>query len=385
MNSTLKLFRIFGIDIKLHFSWWFVFALLVWSLYSTFFPQFFPDNTSQTYLFMSIIAALLLFVSVLLHELSHSLVAQAKKIKVESITLFFFGGVAGISDEDMSPKSEFMMAIAGPLFSLVLAAVFYGIMKLNLGIIWNAITFYLYQLNFVLALFNLIPGFPLDGGRAFRAILYWHYKDLKKATKIAVAGGKLFAGILIFLGILQLIVQIGSGLWLIILGGFLYFISGLSYEQVVFKEILGKIAVTELMVKKVTMLNPKNSFAEFAQKYSNSEQEVFVIEDKSFAGILDARRIEKMSPEMQKRINLKEVALPLNTVKGLQKSDNAYTAFKRFSEENLEILPVYDKRKIVGFITRRVLMHRLIWTLKYNIQGKATSKVIKEAHQKLKK
>src|SRR3989338_1988486 len=139
MRGATKLFRIFGIDVQLHFSWWFVFALLAWSLSSSFFPQYFPGLENQAYWIMGIISVILLFVSVLLHELSHSLVAKAKKVKVESITLFFFGGVASIDDEDLKPSTEFLMAIAGPLFSLLLFWVFYLIYFLNGNLFWTAI------------------------------------------------------------------------------------------------------------------------------------------------------------------------------------------------------------------------------------------------------
>ncbi len=378
MNSSWRIARIFGIDIKLHLTWWFVFVLVIWSLSSSFFPQFFPGYGAKTYIFMGIMATILLFLSVLLHELSHCLVAKARRIRVESITLFFFGGVAGISDEDISPGSELLMALAGPIFSLLLAALFFGITLLTTSAIIVAISFYLYQLNLVLALFNLIPGFPLDGGRALRAILNAYYHDLKRATKIAVFGGKLFAGVLVFFGILQLWNQTSSGLWLLLLGGFLYVMAGASYEQVLFKDVLNKIFVSELMSKKIISLKPTHKFSEFTQKYSNSEEEVFLVKDKNFSGILDARRIQKTSREAQERMTLKQLALPLNAVKGLQKEDTAYTAFKRFAEENMEILPVYQKSKIVGYLTRRVLMHRLIWSLKYGVQSKASSKFNKK-------
>ena len=232
MRGAHTLFRIFGIDIRLHFSWWFIFILLTWSLSTSFFPQFFPGQTQMMYWTMGILSSLLLFISVLLHELSHSLVAMAKNIKVESITLFFFGGVAGIEKEDMEPSAEFMMAIAGPLFSLLLAGIFYFINTHNGNILLSAITSYLYQLNFVLAVFNLVPGFPLDGGRAFRAILFAYYKDLKKATRIAAAGGKVVAGLLIVLGLFGMVTGTGGGLWFILLGVFLYFLAGMSYEQI---------------------------------------------------------------------------------------------------------------------------------------------------------
>src|SRR3990167_1069198 len=222
MRGTTRLFRLFGIDVQLHFSWWFVFALLAWILSSSFFPQYFPDLENKTYWAMGIISVLLLFVSVLLHELSHSLVAKAKKIKVESITLFFFGGVASIDDEDLKPSTEFLMSIAGPLFSLFLSVIFYLIYSLNGNIFWTAITFYLYQLNLILAIFNLVPGYPLDGGRAFRAILHAYYRDIKKATRIAVLGGRAFAVFLILFGIISITGGSG-GLWFILLGGFLYY------------------------------------------------------------------------------------------------------------------------------------------------------------------
>src|SRR3989344_4695935 len=146
MKEGIRIFTIFGIDVKLHYSWWFIFILLTWSLATSFFPIYFPGSTARTYWLMSVIASLLLFLSVLLHELSHSLVARAKKITVRSITLFFFGGVAGIDSEDMKPSSEFLMAIAGPLFSLLLAGIFYVIYISTGNGIVTAITFYLYQL-----------------------------------------------------------------------------------------------------------------------------------------------------------------------------------------------------------------------------------------------
>ncbi len=145
MVKTLKIMKIFGIDVRLHYSWWFIFLLLTWSLATTYFPEFYKDASTLTYWLMGLSAAVLLFLSVLLHELSHSLVARARNIKVESITLFFFGGVAGITKEDMKPSSEFLMAIAGPLFSLVLGIIFLLINLSNGNGIISAITQYLYQ------------------------------------------------------------------------------------------------------------------------------------------------------------------------------------------------------------------------------------------------
>ena len=363
--KSLKIFRIFGIDIKLHYSWWIVFVLLAWILTTNFFPAFFPEQTSQQYWLMGILASLLLFVSVLLHELAHALVAKSRKIKVESITLFFFGGVAGITSEDMKPSSEFLMAIAGPIFSIVLAALFFLLFKLDGNITLTAISFYLYQLNFILAIFNLIPGYPLDGGRAFRAILYWHYKDLKKATLIASKGGKIFAGVLIILGILGMISGQGSGIWFILLGGFIYFIAGTSYEQVVIKEVLDKVKVKELLQKKIPTVKGKMNLNQLVEKYKDTEHTVFLVKGKGFKGILDTKAIDKASLRMQKMMKLQDLALSLSSVKSIQDDENCYKAFVKLAKEKYTLLPVKKGKKHIGFIGQKVLMHHLVWELKF--------------------
>jgi len=381
----MKLFKVFGIDIKLHFSWWFVFILIAWMLSGSFFPQFFPGHTLIMYWTMGITASLLLFVSVLLHELSHSLVAKTKHIGVESITLFFFGGVAGITREDMKPSSEFQMAIAGPLFSFLLAGIFFLIHKYDVHFFITAITDYLFKLNLILAIFNMIPAFPLDGGRALRAILHAYYKDLKKATHIAATGGKFFAGFLVFLGIFSLISGAGNGLWFIFLGAFLYFIAGMSNEQVVIKDVLRDIKIKELIHKKVIKLKPKMLFSDFVKKYSNTEHETFLVKDKHFSGILDTKRIEKMPFKMQGMLKLEQVSLPFSQVKTLKADDNAYTAFRSFMEQNLEILPVMNQGKFLGIVTRKSVLHRMVWGLKYGIPGKVGNKIASRIEKKISK
>ncbi|MEK6950909.1 MAG: site-2 protease family protein [Nanoarchaeota archaeon] len=365
LQKSGRLFSLFGIDIKLHVSWYFIAVLIAWSLASAFFPQILPGKTTITYWLMGIVAALLLFISVLLHELSHSLVAKAKNIGVESITLFFFGGVAGITNEEMKPADEFQMAIAGPLFSLLLSGLFYVIHALNGLDVVAAVTQYLYELNFILALFNLVPGFPLDGGRAFRAILYWHYKDLKKATYIASKGGKFFAGVLIVLGIFGLLKGTGPGLWFILLGGFLYFLAGVSYEQVVMKEVLSRIPVKEL-VRKVPMLSPGIKFSQLLRLPAFQEEDVFIVKGKSkareqgFMGLFDPQRVEKAAGDTA----IKNWAIPLSQLKPLSKADNAYTAFRRMGDQNLEAWPVLEKGKLLGIVSRRKVMRRLVGELK---------------------
>ncbi|MBI2667093.1 site-2 protease family protein, partial [Candidatus Woesearchaeota archaeon] len=328
-----------------------------------YFPTVITGISKNTYWLMGFIAAALLFVSVLLHELSHSLVAKAKKIGVESITLFFFGGVAGIEREDIEPKAELLMALAGPLFSLFLAGFFYLIFLFNgSNLFWSAITNYLAQLNFTLALFNLVPGFPLDGGRAFRAVLHWYYKDLRKATKIAVWGGKFFAGVLVFLGVLSLFTNGGNALWFIVLGGFLYFIAGASYEQVVVRQVLGNIKIREVMKKSVAGLSPSMKLDSFLQKFKYAEETTFVVRDKSFLGVVD---VQQEFPSVLKNATLKKVARPVGITNSVQMQESAYEAFKKCIEQKREGLLVFDKGKLAGIVTRTALVRALLWEVQH--------------------
>ncbi len=370
MDGSLKLFRIFGITIYLHFSWWLVFVLLSWSLATAFFPAAFPGYNPYLYWFMGITAAVLLFISVLLHELSHSFVAKLRRIKVENITLFFFGGVAGISDEDMSPLAEFQMALAGPIFSLLLSGLFFVLYSLNGHFFLTAITLYLYQVNLVLALFNLVPGFPLDGGRAFRAVLNWYYHDLRKATKIAAGVGKIVAGILIAFGFLGFFTATGGGLWFILLGVFLYFIAGASYEQVVVRMVLSKVPLRELMERTVVKVPGSMTLEQLVRSNAKSGEDVFVVLSGKAGvpkGIVDIRLLGKMSAALR-QTPLKQLAVPISTLPSVSPRDSAYAAFRESASRGMELLPLRENGKVVGYVRRSMLMHRLMWELKF---GKA--------------
>lgn len=366
MNGSTKLFKIFGIQLQVHFSWWFIFLLLAWSLATAFFPQFYPDLSTRTYWLMGIAASVLLFVSVILHELSHSVVAKFRGIKVESITLFFFGGVAGITDEDISPASEFMMAIAGPLFSLVLSGIFFLMFTFNGNLFIEAITRYLYQVNFILALFNFIPGFPLDGGRAFRALLHAYYHNILKATSIAVKGGKIFAIVLMVWGILGLFTTSGGGLWFVILGGFLYFIAGASYEQVLVKDILSKVTVGQLLKKSVVTLGSEMKFSEAISHYVREEQECFPVRrGKTVIGLLYFQKVKNMSPDLQKKLAVGSLAIPIEKMKSVRPTDTGYQAFRLMTEQDADALPVMEGKTFKGLVLRRTLIHQVNVAMKY--------------------
>ncbi|PIN74219.1 hypothetical protein COV20_01230 [Candidatus Woesearchaeota archaeon CG10_big_fil_rev_8_21_14_0_10_45_16] len=361
MRQGMKIGRVFGIDIFIHPSWWIIFVFLAWVLSTQYFPQvdILPGQTGQIYWFMGIVSALLLFISVLLHELSHSLVARLRKIKVSSITLFFFGGVAGIEQEDLKPSSEFLMAIAGPLFSLLLAGIFYLITLQNGNGIVDAMFFYLAQLNLILGIFNLIPGYPLDGGRAFRAVLYAALKDIRKATKIAVIGGKIFAGALILLGIITLS---QGGWWPLLLGAFLYFIAGNSYQQVLLKDVLSKISIKSFILTKYDKVSPSLPFAAFVKKYADSGRDTFVVGTTAIQGLLDLKKL-KVIP--RRPIKVSDVTIPLSALASVSSKDSAYTALERCLSQDLDLLPVVDKGRVVGIVKRDRLLTRFQWELRF--------------------
>jgi Zn-dependent protease len=348
--KSIKLGRILGIEIDLHYTWFFVFALLAWALSAEFFPHYFPGLTTAEYWVIGILSSVLLFVSVLIHELSHSVIAKRGNINVERITLFFFGGVAQISDENITPSREFKMAIAGPLISFVLAGFFYFLSQVPLHLYITAISFYLTRLNLILAIFNLVPGYPLDGGRALRAVLWAYYKDIKKATKYAASGGKIFGIILATAGILGMFLGLGT-LWFVLIGVFIYFLAGMGYEQVIIKEILSKISVKQVMIKSFVSVKPSTSIARlFSNYFLRYSQNTFpVIEKNKLLGIVTTE-VLKMVPKRQwLKVTAEHVMKPMKT--SLKEEDNAYKTLVRMSSKGIELLPVIKNNRLKGIVS----------------------------------
>ncbi|MCK4589584.1 MAG: site-2 protease family protein [Nanoarchaeota archaeon] len=368
MRGSQKIFRVFGIDVKLHYSWWFVFILLAYALATGFFPHYYEGLSSTAYWVMGITASLLLFVSVLLHELTHSLVAKLWKIEVESITLFFFGGVASLPSEDMKPWTEFWMALSGPLFSMALGMVFYFIYLLNGNVYVTAITFYLFQLNIILAVFNMLPGYPLDGGRVFRALLQMYFKDIRKATWVATKGGKFIGGALAILGLIAIFSGLWNGLWFVFLGGFLYFIAGLSYEQVIVKEVLMKVPLTKMVKGSYSHFAPNVGFDKVIKKFqANGEENFIVKKDGKFLGIVDLRRIGKLDKKTWSKVMVRSVMIPAGKIKVLNEKDNSYSALRKLVEQNLQMLPFLKRGKFVGVVYQKSLNHHIVMKLKYGL------------------
>ncbi len=233
MKSSLRLGAIAGIEIGVHHTWLLAVGLITWSLATMLFPSYYPRWDARAYWLVGAVAALLLFVCVLLHELSHSLVARALGMPVAGITLFIFGGVSNIRGEADEPGDEFWMAVVGPLTSLALAGLAW-LLALGLrhaGTPVVAVLNYLATVNFLLALFNLVPGFPLDGGRILRSLLWAVTGDLRKATRIAARIGQAIAALFISGGVVLSFQAPLNGIWLVFIGWFLLSAAQASTRQ----------------------------------------------------------------------------------------------------------------------------------------------------------
>tara|TARA_R110002020_G_scaffold19062_4_gene66295 strand:+ start:11531 stop:12676 length:1146 start_codon:yes stop_codon:yes gene_type:complete len=260
-KNAVQLFEIFGFKLKVDPSWLLIAALIVWSLSTAYFPEALPGRSARLYTTLGIVAMLGMFASLILHELAHSLVARAYGLKVGGITLFIFGGVAELEEEPHDPKSEFQIAIAGPLMSLLLAAVFYGVGALTAGgpelSLAGAVFGYLALINLVLAVFNLIPAFPLDGGRVLRAAVWGWTRDLIKATRISSRIGAAFGVFLMLTGALAVFSGQGvGGFWQILIGFFIVNASNGSYQSLLVKTALRGKTAQRLMSERVYTIGP---------------------------------------------------------------------------------------------------------------------------------
>ncbi len=301
-----------GIQIEIDYSWFIVFALVFVLLAFQLFPAFFGLNSTLS-LLLGLLTTILFFASVLTHELSHSVVANRNNVPIKKIILFIFGGMASLSKEPTNPKVEFKIAIAGPITSLVLAALFIGLAwPLQYVLFPLAAAFeYLAIINFALAIFNLIPGYPLDGGRLFRAALWKKFGNLLKATKYAARGGVLVGYLLIVYGIFQLLVfgSLFGLIWLSFIGYFLITAARESVLQTVLTYTLHKVKVSELMSTKPLTVPTTMSVAELASKIFLDKKllSVLVVEKNRVVGLISVDEVRKLSADNLSAVTVSEV------------------------------------------------------------------------------
>ena len=324
---SLQVGRIKGIGIRLHFTLIIAFALLVWTISTFFMPQYVPDLSQIDYWLLGIISTVLLFFSVLLHELSHSLMSQRYGIPVRSITLFIFGGVSDISKEPKSAHKEFSIAIVGPITSFLIAGIFavlffsfYGFEFPSIENIHltktEAVMFYGMIINLLLGIFNMIPAFPLDGGRILRSVLVITTGDFVKATKIATTVGIVFSYLLMGFGVIALFSgnAIG-GIWILVIGWFLN--NGVKSYKYYFElqHLLENVKAKDVM--KTPIVTIKSSFSiEEALDYfrMHLKSELPVVDDDILLGMLTNKEALKIEEEQRSKVNVKDIMMPKNNL-----------------------------------------------------------------------
>ena len=329
---------------------------------SFYYPEQYPNISGSVLWTISVLSAILLFVSVLLHEFSHSLVAQKFGIEINSIVLFIFGGVAQMRSEPEDPKSELYIAAAGPLCSLLLGILFLGLHALLKSITveaFHAMLWYIGYLNLALVIFNMLPGFPLDGGRIARAAI-WHYTDnLRKATKIVSNIGRGLAYLIIGIGILNILGGfIVQGLFFVFLGMFLQQAAIRGYQFVALREGLSHITVSDIMTPNPYTVTSDITLHELVDHYfyRYKVHSFPVTKEGKIVGFISIKHVKSIPQKQWDAISVGQTMDSLDQLKTLSPTDDAFNVLRLMTDHDNGRLPVVENGKVVGILTRRDIM-----------------------------
>jgi len=361
LKGGIPIGRLFGISLRLNYTWFIVFGLVTWSLTTNYFPLNFPDWSLSTSLVAGILTSLLFFTSVLIHELMHSVVAQASGIKVTSITLFIFGGVSQMSEEPRKPMDELRIALAGPLASLLIGAICWAIYFLisDRFEFIQAITYWLGLINIFLAVFNLVPGFPLDGGRVLRSILWWRNQNLRRATKTATNIGRIVGYLFIFGGIFFIFQGLWlNGLWLAFIGWFLENAAVGSYRQVSLQDMLQGHTAGEVMTRDCPVMSPDISVEKLVnEEILLSGRRCFpVAVDDHVMGLVTLHNIRSVPRNLWSSSTLKQAMTPLDKLKSVSPNDDLSEVMEKLTDADINQVLVVENGSILGIIGRDNLL-----------------------------
>ncbi len=360
IGASFTLIEIFGIRIKVNISWAFIAILLAWGLAEGYFPTVHEKLPHATYWWMSIVAVLGLFASILLHELAHSLVARAYGMEITGITLWLLGGIAELKGEPPSPKVELLMAIAGPAMSVCLGILFWvsaGILESYVSV--ATVLNYLGMLNLILAAFNMVPAFPLDGGRVARAIIWMRSGDYLAATKSAAKMGSLFGLGLIVVGLMGLVTGAGlASLWWVVLGMFVRFAADSSNFQAQTKNVLAHRAVQDFMTPNPITVSADISVADLIENYIyHYDFEFFpVLERGRIVGSVSLHEVRAISLDRHKETHVREIMKPIAANRVVSPRDLAADVMSRMQETGASLLLVMDQDDLRGVIATKDLL-----------------------------
>jgi Zn-dependent protease len=362
LTNSVRLFRIAGIEVGIHYSWLVIFGLVTWSLAVGLFPRLIPALSEAEAWVLGVIAALLLFVSVLIHELAHSFMAKARGLDAKSITLFIFGGVSNLAGEAKQASTEFLVAIVGPLMSFVVAGVAFVVTQAVDEPRVDAVFGYLTFVNIALGAFNLIPGFPLDGGRVLRSIIWTATGDLRRATDVAANVGKLVAYGFLAIGFYLLINRdFLQGAWLAVIGWFLHGAASSTQTQVVLDTRLRRVLVGDVIGADATSVSPALPVPQLVDEVllALNRRAVPVMEGARLVGIVSLSDLVKLPPEQRAMARVGDVMGGRTGVITVTPSDTLAYAIELLGKHEFEQLPVMQGERLVGILTRADVMRQL--------------------------
>jgi Zn-dependent protease/predicted transcriptional regulator len=366
LRGGIPIGKAFGISLRLHYSWFFIFALVTWALAAGYFPSAYPTWSLSARIAAGLITSILFFGSVLAHELMHSIVSQRQGVPVQSITLFFLGGVSQITSEPKQPRDEFRMAVVGPLSSLVIGGIFLGI---YFG--WRSadtfaaqfvtgIAYWLGIINLFLGVFNLIPGFPLDGGRVLRSLIWWRSGNLKSATRIASNIGRAVGFIFIFIGIWFIFTGNWiNGILLALIGWFVESAAVGSYQQLLMQEMLKGHVASEIMSRDCAVIPPDTTIDQLVHgNVLASGRRCFpVVSDSQIMGMVTLHNVNAVPREQWSTETVKEAMTPFDKLKWVRPDEELSSVLQILTENNINQVPVVQDGEVVGMVSRENLLN----------------------------
>jgi Zn-dependent protease/CBS domain-containing protein len=385
MRGGIKVARILGINIFVDWSWILIFLLVTWHLSAGVFPTVHPEWSLSLTLAVSLTASLLFFGSVLAHELAHSVVARARGLPVRRITLFIFGGAADIGREPPTPGTEFLIAIVGPLMSALLGIIFLGtgLFLMNGQFLGTegplqalsamgpiaTLMLWLGPINILLAVFNMVPGFPLDGGRILRSILWAITNNMRRATRWATLVGQLVAWLFILTGIAMVFgitvpffgTGILGGLWLAFIGWFLNNAASASYQHAVVQDMLNGVTVSRLMRPHTTSVESYLSLNALVYEYiiGKDERTFPVVLNDQLVGMISLEDVRKVPREEWERTRVSDIMIPAENLDIVSPHEDANNALEKISRRDARSIPVVQSGQLVGVLRRRDIVRWL--------------------------
>lgn len=372
-GKRITLFRLFGFAVGVDFTWILLAILIVWSLGASYFPFQYPGLDRSSYWWMAIAGAFGLFFSIVFHEFSHALVARRIGLPISGITLFLFGGVAHMESEPDAPKDEFLMAVAGPIASFVLAGIFYAIYAAaDWPVAGSAVLVYLAIINALLAGFNLIPAFPLDGGRMLRAVLWGWKGNFIWASRIAARAGSIFGIILILLGVWAFVTgNFVGGMWWFLIGLFLRGVAEASFQQSAMRATLKGLPVRRIMNAAPVTVSPDLSVADLVENYfyRHYYKTFPVVQDDRLVGCVHLRDMAAVPRSAWQETRVSDIMRLTSSEETLTTETDALEALSKINGTNTSRMPVVDARDgtLKGILSLKDIMRA--YTFRMEVEG----------------